>query len=117
MCSGRSRIGHEREVFAGNARGNPGCNHHWIHDTEDDAPRVFWLHANAATGKSSIVHTIAHHFRELGRLGSCYCFDRTRAASHTTRVPYRSIDTVSSGSPPVLGYMANSAAKGIWVRA
>jgi len=52
----------------------------WINDTKDDAPRVFWLHGNAGTGKSAIAHSIAHRFRGLGRLGSCFCFDRNRAA-------------------------------------
>ncbi|KAF8965708.1 hypothetical protein BDZ97DRAFT_1810653 [Flammula alnicola] len=51
----------------------------WINNTEDDAARVFWLSGNAGTGKSSIAHTIARRFDELGRLGSCYCFDRNRA--------------------------------------
>ncbi|KAF8962292.1 hypothetical protein BDZ97DRAFT_1702551 [Flammula alnicola] len=50
----------------------------WINNTEDDAARVFWLSGNAGTGKSSIAHTIARRFDELGRLGSCYCFDRNR---------------------------------------
>ncbi|KAF8953056.1 hypothetical protein BDZ97DRAFT_1680146 [Flammula alnicola] len=50
----------------------------WINNTEDDAARVFWLSGSAGTGKSSIAHTIARRFHELGRLGSCYCFDRNR---------------------------------------
>ena len=48
----------------------------WINNTEDDTSRIFWLHGNAGTGKSSIAHTIAHRFNKLGRLGSCYCFNR-----------------------------------------
>ena len=51
----------------------------WINNTED-ITRVFWLHGNAGTGKSSIAHTIAHRFRKLGRLGSCYCFNRNEMA-------------------------------------
>ena len=47
----------------------------WINNT-GDSTRVFWLHGNAGTGKSSIAHTIANRFRKLGRLGSCYCFNR-----------------------------------------
>src|SRR6266567_8688948 len=52
----------------------------WINNTEDNTPRVFWLHGNAGTGKSSIAHTIADRFKQLGRLGSCYCFDRNKMA-------------------------------------
>src|SRR6267154_5289216 len=63
----------------------------WINNTEDDAPGVFWLHGNAGTGKSTIAQTIAHHFRELGRLGSCYCFDRTRAAQRRDQKVFTTI--------------------------
>jgi len=52
----------------------------WINDVENDTPRIFWLHGPAGTGKSSIAHTIAHRFLQLERLGSCFCFDRSRMA-------------------------------------
>ena len=52
----------------------------WINNIEKDTPRIFWLHGPAGTGKSSIAHTIAHQFQELERLGSCFCFDRSRMA-------------------------------------
>ena len=52
----------------------------WINNIEDNTPCVFWLHGNAGTGKSSIAHTIADRFKKLGRLGSCYCFDRNKMA-------------------------------------
>jgi len=52
----------------------------WINNTDDTTPRVFWLHGSAGTGKSSIAHTIADRFRKLGRLGSCFCFDRNSMA-------------------------------------
>ena len=52
----------------------------WINNIEEGTPRIFWLHGPAGTGKSSIAHTIAHQFRELERLGSCFCFDRNRLA-------------------------------------
>ena len=48
----------------------------WINNTEDNTSRVLWLHGEAGTGKTSIAHTIADRFKKLGRLGSCYCFDR-----------------------------------------
>lgn len=52
----------------------------WMNNTEDNTHRVFWLHGNAGTGKSSIAHTIAYRFKGLKRLGSCYCFDRNEIA-------------------------------------
>ncbi|PPQ93483.1 hypothetical protein CVT25_008477, partial [Psilocybe cyanescens] len=52
----------------------------WINDTEKNTARIYWLHGNAGTGKSSIAHTIANRFKELRRLGSCYCFDRNEMA-------------------------------------
>ena len=51
----------------------------WVNCAED-TPRIIWLHGNAGTGKSFISHTIAHRFKNIGRLGSCFCFDRTRMA-------------------------------------
>ena len=52
----------------------------WIDEVEKDTSRIFWLHGPAGTGKSSIAHTIAHRFQQLERLGSCFCFDRSRMA-------------------------------------
>ncbi|KXN90686.1 hypothetical protein AN958_03971 [Leucoagaricus sp. SymC.cos] len=52
----------------------------WANNVEGDAPRVFWLHGTAGSGKSSIAHTIANHFKQLERLGSCFCFARNREA-------------------------------------
>ena len=48
----------------------------WVNSTEENTPRVFWLHGNAGTGKSFISHTIANRFKKIGRLGSCVSFDR-----------------------------------------
>ncbi|KAH9487249.1 Vegetative incompatibility protein HET-E-1 [Psilocybe cubensis] len=53
----------------------------WVNlNGQDDTSRIFWLHGNAGTGKSSIAHTIANYFEKLGRLGSCFCFDRNKFA-------------------------------------
>ncbi|KXN87593.1 Vegetative incompatibility protein HET-E-1 [Leucoagaricus sp. SymC.cos] len=52
----------------------------WANNINGDAPRVFWLHGTAGSGKSSIAHTIANHFKQLKRLGSCFCFARDRVA-------------------------------------
>jgi len=52
----------------------------WINKVEKDTPRIFWLHGPAGTGKSSVAHSIANQFHRLERLGSCFCFDRSRLA-------------------------------------
>ncbi|KXN81645.1 hypothetical protein AN958_04067 [Leucoagaricus sp. SymC.cos] len=52
----------------------------WANNINGDVPRVFWLHGTAGSGKSSIAHTIANHFKQLKRLGSCFCFARDRVA-------------------------------------
>ena len=50
----------------------------WINSTDPAAPRIFWLHRQAGKGKSAIAHTIALQARNLGLLGSCFCFTRVR---------------------------------------
>ena len=52
----------------------------WIHDPDDNAPWIFWLHGQAGKGKSAIAHTIALWFKNSGGLGSCFCFARDRQA-------------------------------------
>ena len=52
----------------------------WIHDPDVNAPRIFWLHGQAGRGKSAIAHTIALWFKDVGGLGSCFCFARDRQA-------------------------------------
>ncbi|KAG2066622.1 hypothetical protein BDR04DRAFT_1160067 [Suillus decipiens] len=54
----------------------------WIDDARENAPPVFWLSGTAGKGKSAIAHTIAKWFRESGRLGACFCFDRTANRRH-----------------------------------
>ena len=50
----------------------------WINNTDTSAPSVFWLYGQAGKGKSAIAHTIALQARNLGMLGSCFCFTRVR---------------------------------------
>ena len=50
----------------------------WINNTDASAPRIFWLHGQAGKGKSAVAHTIALYARNLGMLGSCFCFTRVR---------------------------------------
>ncbi|KAG2344799.1 hypothetical protein BDR05DRAFT_881426, partial [Suillus weaverae] len=48
----------------------------WANSTKDDAQPVLWLSGPVGKGKSAIAHTLANWFNNVGRLGSCYCFDR-----------------------------------------
>ena len=61
----------------------------WINNADPAAPRIFWLHGQAGKGKSAIAHTIALQARNLGVLGSCFCFTRVRQAEglHTKLFP------------------------------
>ena len=61
----------------------------WINNTDPAAPRVFWLHGQAGKGKYAIAHTITLQAKNLGVLGSCFCFTRIRQDEdlHTKLVP------------------------------
>ena len=50
----------------------------WMNKTDTATPRIFWLYGQAGKGKSAIAHTIALQARNLGMLGSCFCFSRVR---------------------------------------
>ena len=50
----------------------------WMNNTASTAPRIFWLHGQAGKGKSAIAHTVALQAKNLGILGSCFCFTRVR---------------------------------------
>ncbi|KAG6330946.1 hypothetical protein ID866_8144 [Astraeus odoratus] len=52
----------------------------WVYNTGSGTHRVLWLHGQAGKGKSAIAHTVAKGFKELGILGSCFCFTRDRLA-------------------------------------
>ncbi|KAG6328385.1 hypothetical protein ID866_10704, partial [Astraeus odoratus] len=54
----------------------------WIYDEDANAPRILWLYGQAGKGKTAIAHTIALWFKEVGRLGSCFCFSRDRQEEH-----------------------------------
>ncbi|KZO92993.1 hypothetical protein CALVIDRAFT_486704, partial [Calocera viscosa TUFC12733] len=44
----------------------------WINGSAPNAPRMYFLHGPAGTGKSTIAHSIARHFDECKRLGSAF---------------------------------------------
>ncbi|KIO01540.1 hypothetical protein M404DRAFT_28573 [Pisolithus tinctorius Marx 270] len=52
----------------------------WVNDTHPEAPRILWLHGQAGRGKSAIAHTIASWLKDVGGLGSCFCFVRAKQA-------------------------------------
>ncbi|KIK11277.1 hypothetical protein PISMIDRAFT_508624, partial [Pisolithus microcarpus 441] len=54
----------------------------WINDASPDAPCILWLHGQAGRGKSAIAHTVASWFKDMGGLGSCFCFARGRQGEH-----------------------------------
>ncbi|KIK24665.1 hypothetical protein PISMIDRAFT_645323 [Pisolithus microcarpus 441] len=54
----------------------------WINDPGFDAPRILWLHGQAGRGKSAVAHTIASWVKDVGGLGSCFCFARDRQSEH-----------------------------------
>ncbi|KIN96301.1 hypothetical protein M404DRAFT_1006811 [Pisolithus tinctorius Marx 270] len=54
----------------------------WATDLDVNAPRILWLHGQAGRGKSAIAHTVALWIKDVGGLGSCFCFSRDRQAEH-----------------------------------
>ncbi|KAG6332128.1 hypothetical protein ID866_6965 [Astraeus odoratus] len=52
----------------------------WMNGPDKDVSRVFWLAGLAGQGKSTIAHTIASWFSDLGGIGACFCFSRDREA-------------------------------------
>ena len=52
----------------------------WVNSTDGQVSRMFVLSGVAGSGKSSIAHTIARLFDDVGRLGSSFCFDRSNQA-------------------------------------
>ena len=63
----------------------------WIN--AEHAPRVLLLSGAAGTGKSTISHTIAHRFKNVGRLGASFSFTRGQA----DRGPDKLLSTVARG--------------------
>ena len=54
----------------------------WINGSELDSTQILWLYGQAGKGKSAIAHTIASWFKDLGLLGSCFCFTHGQQADH-----------------------------------
>ncbi|KIO01892.1 hypothetical protein M404DRAFT_28400 [Pisolithus tinctorius Marx 270] len=63
----------------------------WIYDTDENVPCILWLHGQAGKGKSAIAHTIALWFKNVGGVGSCFCFSRDWQAEHLEEKIFRTI--------------------------
>ena len=64
----------------------------WINNADAATPCIFWLYGQAGKGKSAIAHTIALQARNLGMLGSCFCFSRVR---HHERLHMKLLPTIA----------------------
>ncbi|KIO04629.1 hypothetical protein M404DRAFT_26080 [Pisolithus tinctorius Marx 270] len=63
----------------------------WIYATDENVPRILWLHGRAGKGKSAIAHTIALWFKNVGGVGCCFCFARGWQAEHLEEKIFRTI--------------------------
>ncbi|KIK12665.1 hypothetical protein PISMIDRAFT_689280, partial [Pisolithus microcarpus 441] len=73
----------------------------WVNDPDPDAPRILWLHGQAGRGKSAIAHTIAAWTKDVGRLGSCFCFARDKRAERREEKMLSTIARDLAGWDPV----------------
>ncbi|KIO00058.1 hypothetical protein M404DRAFT_59267, partial [Pisolithus tinctorius Marx 270] len=63
----------------------------WIYDTDESVPCILWLCGQAGKGKSAIVHMIALWFKNVGGVGSCFCFSCDWQAEHLEEKIFRTI--------------------------
>ena len=78
ICAGRVGLNKEKKCLDGTRTEILNEIVDWISNTDAATPRIFWLHGQAGRGKSAIAHTIALQAKNLGILGSCFCFSRVR---------------------------------------
>ena len=78
VCAGRVGLNQEKQCLDGTRTQILNDVVDWMNNTDGTAPRIFWLHGQAGKGKSAIAHTIALQAKNLGILGSCFCFSRVR---------------------------------------
>ena len=77
-CAGRVGLNQDKQCLDGTRIEILNEIFDWINNPDPAAPRIFWLHGQAGRGKSAIAHTVALQARDLGNLGSCFCFSRIR---------------------------------------
>ena len=78
VCAGQVGLNTAKKCLDGTRTGILNEVVDWINCTDPVAPRILWLHGQAGKGKSAIAHTVALQARNLGVLGSCFCFTRVR---------------------------------------
>ena len=78
ICAGRVGLNKEKKCLDGTRTEILNEIIDWISSTDAATPRIFWLYGQAGRGKSAIAHTIALQAKNLGILGSCFCFSRVR---------------------------------------
>ena len=78
VCAGRVGLNQEKQCLDGTRMQILNEVVDWMNNTDGTTPRIFWLHGQAGKGKSAIAHTIALQAKNLGMLGSCFCFTRVR---------------------------------------
>ncbi|KIN97133.1 hypothetical protein M404DRAFT_37720, partial [Pisolithus tinctorius Marx 270] len=84
----------------------------WIYDTAENMPRVLWLHGQAGKGKSAIAHTIALWFKNIGGVGSCFCFSRDWQAEHLEEQLIRTVSwDLAERDPAFRRALADAVAK------
>lgn len=67
----------------------------WIDDPRPDGKHVFILVGAEGAGKSTIAHSIASHYRDLGRLGSSIFTDLPNDSLTRTQLPVLLFPTIS----------------------
>ncbi|KIO03231.1 hypothetical protein M404DRAFT_87139, partial [Pisolithus tinctorius Marx 270] len=84
----------------------------WIYDTDENVPRILWLHGQAGRGKSVIAHTIALWFKDIGGVGSCFCFARDWQAEHLEERVFRTVSCeLAERDPAFRRALADAVAK------
>ncbi|KIO07099.1 hypothetical protein M404DRAFT_137858, partial [Pisolithus tinctorius Marx 270] len=73
----------------------------WITSRDVKVPRILWLHGQAGRGKSAIAHTIASWVKDVGGVGSCFCFVRDRQSEHREEKMFTTIARDLAGRDPV----------------
>ena len=74
----------------------------WVCSTGEDMPSILWLSGTAGKGKSAIAHTVANWSNELGGLGACFCFDRTRIADRRQEKIFTTIARDLADRDPIM---------------
>ena len=84
----------------------------WINTRDPNTPHVFWPSGQAGKGKSAIAHTVAAWAKDLGVLGSCFCFARDRRAERCHEKMFTTIARDLADCDPLLRHaLANALSR------